>query len=85
MAVSDTYDITNANEEKAIEAVLVNSVPISATDNYSEVNLHLVETIDSTIDQFKALIEKAKKFTEDNDFTVNDREHSSTKKIRRYT
>ena len=61
-------------------AALANSVPISATDNYNEVNLHLVETIDSTIDQFKALIEKARKFTEDNDFTVNDRAHSSSKK-----
>ena len=61
-------------------AALANSVPISATDNYKEVNLHLVETIDSTIDQFKALIEKARKFTEDNDFTVNDRAHSSSKK-----
>ena len=48
--------------------VLGNSVPISAPDK--EANLHLVETIDSTTDQFKALIEKARKFTVDNDFTV---------------
>ena len=46
-----------------------------------EANLHLVEIIDSSIDQFKALIEKARKFTVDNDFTVKDRAHSSSKKL----
>ena len=60
---SNACDITNAYEEKTVEAVLANSVPISAPDK--EANLHLVETIDSTIDQFKALIEKARKFTVD--------------------
>ena len=34
----------------------------------------------STIDQFKAVIEKARKFTVDNDFRVKDRAHSSSKK-----
>ena len=52
--------------------------PITAPDK--EANLHLVETIDSTIDQFKALIEKARTFTICNDFTVQDRAHSSSKK-----
>ena len=77
---SNACDITNANEEKIVEAVPVNSIPISALDNYNEVNLHLAETIDSTTDQFKELIKKARKCTEDNDFTVNDRTHSSFKK-----
>ena len=77
---NNACDITNTNEVKTVEAALVNRAPVSAADNYNEVNLHLVETIDSTIDQFKALIEKARKFTEDNDFTVNDRAHSSSKK-----
>ena len=53
---------------------------VSDPDNYKEVNLHLVGTIDSTINQFKALMEKARKFTEDSDFTANDRTHSSSKK-----
>ena len=75
---SNNCDITNPCEEKTVEAVLDNSVPISAPNNYKEVNLHFAETIDSTTDQFKALIEKARKFTEDNDFTVNDRVHSSS-------
>ena len=75
---SNDCDISNAFEEKTVEAVLVNSVPISAPDK--EANLHLVETIDSTIDQFKALIEKARTFTVDNDFTVKGRVHSSSKK-----
>ena len=48
-------------KKKTVEAVLVDRVPISAIDNYNEVNLHLGETINSTNDQFKALIEKAKK------------------------
>ena len=78
---SNAYDITNANEEKALETVLVGSVPISAPNNYNEVNLHLVEAIRNTIDQFKTLIEKARKITEDNEFTVNDRAHSSSKKL----
>ena len=60
-----------------VETVLANSAPISAPDK--EANLHLVETIDSTIDQFKALIEKARKFTVDNDFTVKDRAYCSSK------
>ena len=68
------------NEEKTVEAVLVDNVHIRAPGNYKEVYLHLAETIDNTIDQFKALIEKAKKFTGDNDFTVNDKVHSSSKK-----
>ena len=51
-------------KKKTLEAVIANSVLISAPDNYKEVNLHLAETIDSTIDQFKALIEKARKFAE---------------------
>ena len=62
-----------------LETVLANSAPISAPDK--EANLHLAETIDSTIDQFKALIEKARKFTVDNDFTVKDRAHSGSKKL----
>ena len=74
---SNACDITNAYEEKTVETVLANSVPISAPDK--EANLHLVETIDSTIDQFKALIEKERKFTVDNDFTVKDRTYSSSK------
>ena len=65
---SNDCGITKAYEEKTVEAVLANSVPVSAPDK--EANLRLVETIDSTIDQFKALIEKARKFTVDNDFTV---------------
>ena len=75
---SNACDITNAYEEKTVETVLANSVPISAPDK--EANLHLVETIDSPIDQFKAVIEKARKFTVDNDFRVKDRAHSSSKK-----
>ena len=67
---SNVCYITNAYKEKTMEAALVNSVP----------NLHLVETIDSTIDQFKVLIEKARQFNVDNDFTVKDRAHSSSKK-----
>ena len=75
---SNACDITNAYEEKTVETVLANNVsPISAPDK--EANLHLVETIDSTIDQFKALIEKARKFTVDNDFTIKDGAHSSSK------
>ena len=66
---------TNTYEEKTVEAVITNSVLVRASDK--EANLHLVETIDSTIDQFKALIEKARKFTVDNDFSVKDRAHSS--------
>ena len=50
---SNDCDITKAYEGKTVEAVLANSVPISASDK--EANLHLVETINSTIDQFKAL------------------------------
>ena len=65
---SNACDITNVYEEKTVETGLANSVPISAPDK--EANLHLVETIDSPIDQFKAVIEKARKFTVDNDFTV---------------
>ena len=60
---SNDCDITKACEEKTVEAVLVNSVLVSTPDK--EANLRLVETIDSTIDQFKALIEKARKFTVD--------------------
>ena len=75
---SNDCGITKSYEEKTVEAVLVNSVLVSNPDK--EANLRLVETIDSTIDQFKALIEKARKFTVDNDFTVKDRAHSSTKK-----
>ena len=33
------YDITNANEGKIVEAVLVDNVPISVPVNYIEVNL----------------------------------------------
>ena len=76
---SDAYDITYANEEKTVEAVLVNSVPFSAPGNYNEVNLYPVETINSTINQFKALTKKARKLTEDDIFTGNDRAHSSLK------
>ena len=72
---SHDCDITNTYEEKTVEAVMANSVFASASDK--EANLHLVETIDSIIDQFKALIEKARKFTVDNDFSVKDRAHSS--------
>ena len=50
---SNDCDIIKGYEGKTVEAVLANSVPISASDK--EANLHLVETIDSTIDQFKAL------------------------------
>ena len=75
---SNDCDITKAYEEKTVEAVLANSVPISVPNK--EANFHLAETIDSTIDQFKALIEKARKFTVDNDFTARDRAHSSSKK-----
>ena len=39
-------------------------VPISDPSNYNEVNLYLAEIIDSTIEQFKSLIEKARTFTE---------------------
>ena len=60
-----------------MQAVQANSVPVSAPDK--EANIHLVETTDSTIDQFKALIEKERKFTVDNDFTVKDRTYSSSK------
>ena len=74
---SNACDITNVYEEKTAETVLANSVPISAPDR--EANLHLVETIDSTIDQFKALIEKTRKFPVDNDLTVNVRAHSGSK------
>ena len=70
--------ITKAYEEKAVEAVLANSVLVSTPDKVA--NLRLVENIDSTIDQFETLIEKARKFTIDNDFTVKNRAHSSTKK-----
>ena len=61
-------------------SVLANSVPISAPDNYNEVDLHPAETIDSTIDQFKDLIKKARKFIEDIDFTDNNTAHSTSKK-----
>ena len=77
---SNACDITNAYEEKTVETVLAKSVPISAPDK--EANLHFAETIDSTIHQFKALIEKARKFTVDNDFTVKDSTFQF-KKIRR--
>ena len=60
---SNAYVITNANEENKAEPVLVDSIPIGVPDNYNEVNLHLAEIIVSTTDQFKALIEKARKFT----------------------
>ena len=65
--------------KKTVEAVLANSVLVSTPNK--EANLRLDSTIDSTIDQFKALIEKARKFTVDNDFTVKDRVHSSSKKL----
>ena len=39
-----------------IEAVLVDSVPVSASGNHNKINLHLAETIDSTVAQFKTLI-----------------------------
>ena len=68
--------ITKAYEEKAVEAVLASSVLVSTPDKVA--NLRLVENIDSTIDQFETLIEKARKFTIDNDFTVKNRAHSST-------
>ena len=71
--------ITNANEVKRVEAGLVDSVPVSAPDNYNEFNLHLAETIDSSIDQFKALNEKARKSAEDNVSTANDIAHSGSK------
>ena len=60
---SNAYVITNANEDKKVEPVLVDSIPIGAPDNYNEVNLHLAEVIVSTVDQFKALIKKSRKFT----------------------
>ena len=63
--------------KKTVEAVLANSVLVSTPNK--EANLHLVEAIDSTIDQFKALIKKARKFTVDNDFKVKDRAHSCPK------
>ena len=66
--------------KKTVEAVLANSVLVSTPNK--EANLHLVEAIDSTIDQFKALIKKARKFTVDNDFKVKDR-HIQSKIIRR--
>ena len=75
---SDASYITYASEEKTV-AVLVNSVPFSAPGNYNEVNLYPVETINSTINQFKALTKKARKLTEDDIFTGNDRAHSSLK------
>ena len=77
----NAYDIINANEEKTVEAPLVESVPISAPDNYIKDNLHLAEAIGSTIDQFKAFIKKARKCTEGNDCTVNEIAHSSSKKL----
>ena len=51
----------------------------SVPGNYNEVNLYPVETIDSTINQFKALTKKARKLTEDDIFTGNGRAHSSLK------
>ena len=63
--------------KKTVEAVLANSVLVSTPNK--EANLHLVEDIDSTIDQFKTLIKKARKFTVDNDFTIKDRAHSCPK------
>ena len=72
---SHERDISNTYEEKTVEVVIANSVLVIASDKGA--NLHLVETIDSIIDQFKALIEKARKFTVDNDFSVKDRAHSS--------
>ena len=54
-------------KKKRFEAVLVESVPISPPDNYNEANLYLAKTIENTFDQFKALIEKARKFNEDSD------------------
>ena len=77
---SGACDITYAKKGKRLETVLVNSVSFSAPSNYNEVNLHLVETIESTINQFKALTKKARKLTEDDNFTVNDRAHSNLKK-----
>ena len=50
------YDITKTIEEKMIETVLVDSVPVSASGNYNKINLHLAETIDNTVAQFKTLI-----------------------------
>lgn len=50
------YDITKTIGEKMIEAVLVDSVPVSASGNYNKINLHLAETIDNTVAQFKTLI-----------------------------
>ena len=41
---NNTYDITNANEEKTVEVVLVDIVHINVLGNYNEVNLHLAET-----------------------------------------
>ena len=54
-------------------------MPFSAPGNYNEVNLYPVETINSTINQFKARTKKARKLTEDDIFTDNDRAHSSLK------
>ena len=34
----------------------------------------------STLDQYKALIEEARNFIDDNDFTVNDKAYFSSKK-----
>ena len=50
-------------KKKLIETILVDSFPNKTPDNYNQVNLHLAETICSTIAQFKALIEKTRKFT----------------------
>ena len=66
--------------EETVEAVLY-SVPISAP-SYKEVNLHLAKIIDSTTDQFKALMDKARKFTENNYFKVNNIAHPSLKKLK---
>ena len=41
---NNTYDISNANEEKTVEVVLVDIVHINVLGNYNEVNLHLAET-----------------------------------------
>ena len=76
---SGACDITYAKKGKRLETVLVNSVSFSAPGNYNEVNLHLVETIASTINRFKALTKKARKLTEDDNFTVNGRAQSSLK------
>ena len=67
-------------KKKRFEAVLVESVPISPPDNYNEANLYFAKTIENTFDQFKALIEKARKFNEDSDSTVNGIAPSSSEK-----